>query len=73
VGHEAVIAAIETVRDACARRQLATGIFSLHAATVGPYLQRGFTLIAAGCDSAFILGGGRDSLEQLQAIPVATG
>jgi hypothetical protein len=40
---------------------------------MGPYLERGFTLIAAGCDSGFILNGGRSVLEQLQTAPILTG
>jgi 2-keto-3-deoxy-L-rhamnonate aldolase RhmA len=72
VGHVAVTAAIESVRKACAQRHMPMGIFSLNAGTVGPYLEQGFTLIAAGCDSGFILDGGRNVLEQLQAAPILT-
>lgn len=69
VSHADVTAAIATVCDACTRRQMPLGIFSLDPRTLGPYLEQGFSLIAAGCDSAFILGAGRDALAQMRLLP----
>ncbi|MCG3202489.1 MAG: 2-dehydro-3,6-dideoxy-6-sulfogluconate aldolase [Gammaproteobacteria bacterium] len=69
VSHAEVIAAISIVRDACTRRQMPLGIFSLDPRALGPYLEQGFSLIAAGCDSAYILGGGRDALAQMRVLP----
>lgn len=69
VSHAEVSAAIATVRDACSRRQIPLGIFGLDPEAMGRYLEQGFSLIAAGCDTAYILGGGRDALAQLRILP----
>lgn len=69
VSHADVTAAIATVRDACTRRQMPLGIFSLDPRAMAPHLDQGFSLIAAGCDSAYVLAGGRDALAQLRVPP----
>lgn len=68
VGHGAVAAAIATVRDACLRRRMPLGIFGLDPQAMGSHLAQGFSLIAAGCDSAYILAGAREVLAQLRSL-----
>ncbi|MCC6714835.1 MAG: 2,4-dihydroxyhept-2-ene-1,7-dioic acid aldolase [Gammaproteobacteria bacterium] len=69
VSHAEVTAAIAIVRDACSRRQMPLGIFGLDPRAIRPHLEQGFSLIAAGCDSAYVHGGGRNTLAQLRILP----
>lgn len=73
VGHADVTAAIAIVRDACLRRQMPLGIFSLDPRAMGSHLEQGFSLVAAGCDSAYLLGGAREALAQLQSLSHRVG
>jgi 2-keto-3-deoxy-L-rhamnonate aldolase RhmA len=54
VGDPEVRAAIERVRKACQKRSIPLGIFGVSAEAVLPYLDQGFTLIAAGVDVLFL-------------------
>ncbi len=60
-----VVAAIERVTDVCRARGLALGYFGVSAASVLPYIERGFSLICAGTDAGFVTGGAADVLQQL--------
>ncbi len=55
VDHIDVLAAIEGIRLACERAGMPLGIYASSAAAAKPYLEKGFTLIAAGID-ALLLG-----------------
>jgi 2-dehydro-3-deoxyglucarate aldolase len=55
VDHIDVLAAIEGIRLACERARMPLGIYAGSAAAAKPYLDKGFTLIAAGID-ALLLG-----------------
>lgn len=55
VDHIEVLAAIEGIRLACERAGMPLGIYASSAAAAKPYLEKGFTLIAAGID-ALLLG-----------------
>ncbi len=59
-----VRAAIERVRKACAKRSIPLGIFGVSAEAVLPYLDQGFTLIAAGVDVLFLSRGAKAVLAQ---------
>lgn len=62
-----VVAAIERVTRACRARGLALGYFGVSAASVLPYIERGFNLICAGTDAGLITGGAAEVLQQLPA------
>ncbi len=51
VAHPDVVAAIKRVTTACQRKGLPLGIFGASAAALKPYLQQGYTLIAASTDT----------------------
>lgn len=55
VGHPEVIAAIERVTEACQAAGVPLGIFGVSHEAVETYIERGYTLIAAGVD-AMLLG-----------------
>ncbi|MFO1435461.1 MAG: aldolase/citrate lyase family protein [Gammaproteobacteria bacterium] len=61
----AVLDAVATIRAACKEAQVALGIFGLDAAGMRGYLQDGFTLIAAGCDSYWLLQGAKQAMGEL--------
>lgn len=61
-----VQAAIERVAAACRQAGRALGIFGLDPAAVRAYERAGFTLLAAGCDGAWLVQGARTNLERLR-------
>jgi 2-keto-3-deoxy-L-rhamnonate aldolase RhmA len=61
VDHPAVRAAIAQVSRVCRDAGVPTGIFAMTAGGLRPYLPAGFTLLAAGVDSA-LLGGAAEVL-----------
>ena len=73
VDHPEVTAAIERVSTACRAAKKAGGVFGMGAAAVAPYVERGFTLIAAGVDVA-VLGNAAAALcgevKRLQRVPL---
>jgi 2-dehydro-3-deoxyglucarate aldolase len=62
----AVIAAIEHVTKTCQAAGIPLGYFGLSAGAVRPYMERGFTLIAAGADTLFLAGAAGKLLEELR-------
>ncbi len=52
-----VVAAIDEVTRACQRHDVTLGFFGLDAASVAPWIERGYSLICAGVDAGFITAG----------------
>lgn len=65
VTHPVVLKAIDTVREACARRRVPLGYFGVNAAAVKPAMAQGFSLIAVGSDTLGLIRSARDTLEEL--------
>jgi 2-keto-3-deoxy-L-rhamnonate aldolase RhmA len=66
-----VKAAIAAVTDACLAAGVRLGIFGADASAVQPFIEQGFTLIAAGIDTLFLARAAGDVLSKLaQAAPV---
>ncbi|HDP94435.1 MAG TPA: 2,4-dihydroxyhept-2-ene-1,7-dioic acid aldolase [Candidatus Aminicenantes bacterium] len=55
VDHPEVTGAIKSIFAACRDAGKATGVFGINAAAVRPFIQQGFTLVAAGVDT-MVLG-----------------
>jgi 2-dehydro-3-deoxyglucarate aldolase/4-hydroxy-2-oxoheptanedioate aldolase len=60
-----VTAAIAAVTEACLDAGLRLGIFGADASAVQPFIERGFTLIAAGIDTLFLAQAAGDVLADL--------
>ena len=58
---------IETVRQACLKRQMALGIFGVDAAAVKPFFNQGYTLMAVGMDTLLLGQAARRVLSELEA------
>jgi len=58
-GHERYVAALDAVREAAARHGKATGVLVPGADEARRYRELGFTLIAVGSDTSFLLAGAR--------------
>ena len=65
--HEEVRGAVELIEQACKAVGMPLGIFGLTAEAVRPYIERGFTLIAAGADTVML---GRAAGEMLAKLKV---
>ncbi len=52
--HPEVIAAVDRVTAVCQEAKMPLGVFGVSAAAVRPYINRGYTLIAAGSDTLFL-------------------
>ena len=61
-----VVGAIERVREACRQNGVALGYFGVDAASVEPYIERGYHLICAGVDAGFVTAGAKQVLEALK-------
>jgi 2-dehydro-3-deoxyglucarate aldolase/4-hydroxy-2-oxoheptanedioate aldolase len=61
-----VTAAIAAVRDSCLNAGVALGAFGVDAKAAQPFIEQGFTLIAAGMDTLFLSSAARDVLSGLQ-------
>jgi len=57
-----VQAAMDRIVEVCQNKNMRLGIFGVSAEAVKPYVERGFTLIAAGVDSNFVAAGAREVL-----------
>ena len=62
-----VLEHIETVRAACERAAVPVGIFGVDAEAVKPFIDRGFTLIAAGADILLFAGAAKDTIKKLRS------
>jgi 2-keto-3-deoxy-L-rhamnonate aldolase RhmA len=66
VSHPEVVEAINRVAEVCQRGDIALGIFGANAEALRPYMERGFTLIAAGADTMLLGDAARGLLERLK-------
>ena len=57
---------IEKVRIACINAGLPIGIFGMDVKAVTPYIDDGFTLIAIGMDTAFLIQAGRQVIKEIR-------
>ncbi len=62
-----VLNAIDTVAAAARKAGIRLGIFGATPAAVRPYIEQGFTLIAAGVDSLFLIATARETLDALRS------
>lgn len=62
----AVIEAIDQVTRTCQAAGIPLGYFGVSAQAVRPYMERGYSLIAAGVDTLMIAGAARDLLKELR-------
>ena len=62
----AVVAAIEHVQTTCQAAGIPLGYFGVNADAVRPYIERGYTLIAAGADTLFLSGAAKTLLAELR-------
>ena len=67
VGDAEVVAAIDRVRQACQKNNIALGYFGLDAASVQGYIEQGYHLICAGVDAGFVTAGATRILEDLKS------
>ncbi len=67
VDDEEVVAAIDRVSVACKKNAVALGFFGVSAESVQPWIDKGYNLICAGIDVAFVTWGAQQVLEQLKA------
>lgn len=66
VDHPEVVAAIETVFEACNKQGLAIGYFGVDADSVRACIGKGSHFICAGVDAGFVTSGAQDILEALR-------
>ena len=62
----AVTDAIEHVTRTCQAAGIPLGYFGVSAQAIRPYMERGYTLIAAGVDALLLAGAARRLLEELR-------
>jgi 2-dehydro-3-deoxyglucarate aldolase len=62
----AVSDAIDHVTKTCQAAGIPLGYFGVSAAAIRPYRDRGYTLIAAGVDTLFLVGSAKKLLEELR-------
>ena len=65
IDHPDVIAAIETVTEACQTAGMPLGYFGVDARAVRPFIERGYTLICAGVDCLFLGQGAKALADEL--------
>jgi 2-keto-3-deoxy-L-rhamnonate aldolase RhmA len=65
VTHPDVVAAIERVTQACRAVNMPLGIFGMSAEAVNPHIERGYTLITVGIDTALMGNAARQMLAQV--------
>jgi 2-dehydro-3-deoxyglucarate aldolase len=63
----AVTGAIEHVTNACQSAGIPLGYFGVSAQPIRPYIERGYTLIAAGADTLFLAGAAKRLLDELRS------
>ena len=61
-----VIAAVDQISQACSAADIPLGVFGTSSEAVRPYVERGYTLIAASTDTLLLGQGARDLLERLR-------
>ena len=66
VDHPEVVEAIDRVGRACQQNDIALGYFGTTAESVEAYVDKGYNLICAGVDAAFVTQGAEQVLEKLR-------
>jgi 2-dehydro-3-deoxyglucarate aldolase len=67
VGHPEVVAAIEHVTEVCQEAGMPLGIFGVSHEAVNAYIERGYTLIAAGVDTMMLGKAATEMLSQIKS------
>jgi 2-dehydro-3-deoxyglucarate aldolase len=67
INDPAVTGAIEHVTKTCQSAGIPLGYFGVSAQPIRPYIDRGYTLIAAGADILFLAGAAKRLLEELRS------
>ncbi len=67
IEHPDVVAAIDRVGEACKQNDIALGYFGVTAESVEGYIEKGYNLICAGVDAAFVSSGAEQVLEKLKS------
>lgn len=62
-----VCAAIDRIATACRKRNLPLGYFGVSAASVKPFIEKGYSLICAGTDADFVTRGARNIVADLRS------
>ncbi len=66
IDDRAVTDAIVHVTNACQAAGIPLGYFGVSAKAIRPYMERGYTMIAAGVDTLFLAGAAKRLLEELR-------
>ena len=66
IDDRAVTDAIDHVTNTCQAAGVPLGYFGVSAQAIRPYIERGYTMIAAGVDTLFLAGAARRLLEELR-------
>jgi 2-keto-3-deoxy-L-rhamnonate aldolase RhmA len=66
IDDRAVTDAIDHVTKTCQAAGVPLGYFGVSAQAIRPYMERGYTLIAAGVDTLLLAGAARRLLEELR-------
>ena len=66
VNHPEVQEAINRVADVCKAAEIKLGYFGVNASAVKPAIDNGFTLIAVGVDTLFVIKSATETLEELK-------
>jgi 2-dehydro-3-deoxyglucarate aldolase len=66
IDDRAVIDAIDHVTKTCQAAGVPLGYFGISAQAIRPYMERGYTMIAAGVDTLFLAGAARRLLAELR-------
>jgi len=69
VTHPQVVAAIDHVTAVCQEANIRLGIFAVSATAVQPYIERGYTLIAAASDTLLLAQSSAQLLSEISKIP----
>ena len=67
IGHPTVVEAIDRVTQACQAAGMPLGYFGIDANAVGPYVERGYTLICAGIDCLLLGQSAKGLLDEIKA------
>jgi 2-dehydro-3-deoxyglucarate aldolase/4-hydroxy-2-oxoheptanedioate aldolase len=63
--------AIATIRESCLKAGVKLGAFAADARTARSFVEQGFTLIAVGIDSLFLMSAAGDTLASTRGVPLA--
>jgi 2-keto-3-deoxy-L-rhamnonate aldolase RhmA len=66
IDDRAVTDAIDHVTNTCQAAGVPLGYFGVSAQAIRPYMERGYTMIAAGVDTLFLAGAARRLLEEMR-------